>query len=462
MTMRSLLAVALAAIVPAAAAAQSADAGAVPSPFGGSVPSGTLSADPVSLTLEDAVARGLEHNLGLLVQQASAQMADGARWRALAELLPNVRGAVGERRQVINLEAFGFPAPDPIVGPFNVFDARVSLSQALVDVAAFNTHRAAALNARAETLGIRTARELVVLVAVNLYLEAVTDASRVEVTRAQLDTAEALLRQAQNLKASGLVAGIDVVRASVQVQNQRQKRIVAENEFEKAKLRLVRAIGLPPGQALTLVDAVPFAPLGALSLDQALAAAYGARADYLAARDRMAAAEAATRAASAERLPSLVLEADYGTLGQRVSTAHPTYSIAATVKVPLFEGGRERGRRAEADGQLRQRRAEFEDFRGRIDLEVRSAFLDVQAAAQQVEAARTTVSLADEELAQARDRFAAGVVGNIEVTVAQESVAAAAESYIAALYHHNVAKANLARAVGGVEDAVATFLSGVK
>ncbi|HQZ39747.1 MAG TPA: TolC family protein [Vicinamibacterales bacterium] len=462
MTTRLCIAVALLALVPTAAVAQSGDAPPASSPFFGSVPAGLPSADPLPLTLKDAVSRGLEHNLGLLAQEASADASRGARWRALSELLPDVSGSVGERRQVINLEAFGFPAPDPIVGPFNVFDARVSLSQSIVDLAAFNSHRAAAFNARAESLGIRTARELVVLVAVNLYLEAVTASSRIEVARAQLDTAEALLTQARNLKASGLVAGIDVVRASVQVQSQRQRRIVAGNEFEKAKLRLARAIGVPPGQSLTLVDAVPYAPLEAVTLEQALADAYAKRADYLAARDRLSAAAAAARAASAEQLPTLTLDADYGTIGQKVSAAHPTYAIAATVRVPIFEGGRAQGRRIEANAQLRQRRAEFDDFRGRIDLEVRSAFLDVQAAAQQIEAARTAVVLADQELTQARDRFAAGVASNIEVTSAQQSVAAASESYIVALYSHNVAKASLARAVGVAEETVAAFLTGAQ
>lgn len=462
MTTRLCIAVALLALVPTAAVAQSGDAPPASSPFFGSVPAGLPSADPLPLTLKDAVSRGLEHNLGLLAQEASADASRGARWRALSELLPDVSGSVGELRQVINLEAFGFPAPDPIVGPFNVFDARVSLSQSIVDLAAFNSHRAAAFNARAEALGIRTARELVVLVAVNLYLEAVTASSRIEVARAQLDTAEALLTQARNLKASGLVAGIDVVRASVQVQNQRQRRIVAENEFEKTKLRLARAIGVPPGQSLTLVDEVPYAPLEAVTLEQALADAYAKRADYLAARDRLSAAEAAARSSSAELLPTLTLDANYGTIGQKASAAHPTYAIAATVRVPIFEGGRAQGRRIEANAQLRQRRAEFDDFRGRIDLEVRSAFLDVQAAAQQIEAARTAVALADQELTQARDRFAAGVASNIEVTAAQQSVAAAAESYIAALYSHNVAKASLARAVGVAEETVAAFLTGAQ
>jgi outer membrane protein TolC len=246
------------------------------------------------------------------------------------------------------------------------------------------------------------------------------------------------------------------------VQRQRQRLIVSENEFEKAKLRLGRAIGLPAGQPIRLTDTIPFAPLAAVPLEQALQDAYARRADFLAAADRVAAAEARARAASAERLPSLWLDADYGTIGQTASNAHPTYTMAATLRVPIFEGGRVKGRTIEAGAELRQQRAEYEDLRGRIDTEVRSALLDVNAAAQQVDTAQTTVTLATQELEQARDRFAAGVSDTIEVTRAQESLARASEDRIDALYQHNVAKAALARAVGIAEEAVLAFASGVQ
>ena len=172
------------------------------SPFFGSTPKGSVTSEPISLSVKDAVQRALEYNLGLLLQEEAAGAAGGARWRALAELLPDVSGSLNGRRQVLNLEAFGFPSPDPIVGPFNVFDARVTLSQALIDVSALNDFRAAKLNEQAEKFGIKSARDLVVLVAVNQYLETVAGASRVDMTRAQLDTADALFRQAQDLKSS--------------------------------------------------------------------------------------------------------------------------------------------------------------------------------------------------------------------------------------------------------------------
>jgi outer membrane protein TolC len=459
MNARSIATVALVlAVAPAVrAGAQSPERA---NPFHGSVPQGEASAQPVALSLKEAVSRGLQYNLGLLLQEEASNQAHGARWNALADLLPRVSGSICERRQVINLEAFGFPAPDPIVGPFNVFDARIGLSQPVIDLRAWNDAKAASFNEHAAKLGVRSARELVVLVAVDLYLEVVTAESRIEVARAQQETAEALLRQANDLKNAGLVAGIDVLRADVQVQAQRQRRIVAENTFEKSKLRLARAIGLPPGQAITLTDKIPFAPLDGVSLDKALADAYAQRADYLAARERLSAAAAAESAANMALLPSLRLDADYGTIGQVVSNSHPTYAVAATVHVPIFDGARTKGRRIDAASIRRERQAEVDDLRGRIDLDVRSTLLDLTAATQSLDAARTASTLATQELAQARDRFAAGVTGNLEVTQAQESVARASDAYIEALYQHNLAKASLARAVGTAEQAITSYVGG--
>jgi outer membrane protein TolC len=444
------------------ATAQSSRQQASASPFLGSMAKGTVTAEPLPLSVKDAVQRALENNLGLLLQEESETSARGARWRALAELLPNVSGSLASRRQVINLEAFGFPAKPPIVGPFNVHDARVYLSQPVIDIAALNDARASALNLQAEKYGVKTARDLVVLVAVNLYLESVATSSRVEMTRAQQATAEALFKQAQDLKSAGIVAGIDVLRSQVQLQTQRQRVIAAENDFEKAKLQLARAIGLPLGQAFTLTDKIPYAPMPAPSLDEVLARALDGRSDFLAAKSRLEAAQASVRAANGALLPSLRFDADYGAIGQSFGAAHGTYALAATIRIPVFDAGKTTARRVETGSILRQREAELADIRGRVEYEVRSALLDLRAADQQLQASNTNVQLADAELTQARDRFGAGVASNLEITQAQEAVAAASEQYISALYSHNLAKASLARALGIAETAVTTYLGGVK
>jgi outer membrane protein TolC len=431
-------------------------------PFFGSVPKATPTTEVLSLSVKDAVDRALKNNLGLLLQEESASTARGARWRALAELLPDFSGSVSEHRQVINLEAFGFQIKPSIVGPFNVFDARVFLSQPILDVSAMNSAHAADLNLQAEKYGIKSARDLVVLVAVSLYLETITASSRVEVARAQQDTADALFKQAQDMKANGLVAGIDVLRAQVQLQTQRQRLIAAENDFEKFKLQLARAIGLPVGQPMVLTDKIPYAPLPALTLEDALARAFESRPDYLAVKSRLEAAQASHRAANGALLPSLHFDADFGAIGQTVESAHSTYTFGASLRVPIFDGGRTTARRIETDSVVRQREAELADFKSRVEFDVRAAFLDVRAAEQQLQTAQTNVQLAADELQQARDRFGAGVASNLEVTQAQESVAAASETYIAALYAHNLAKASLARSLGIAESAVTGYLGGLK
>ena len=264
------------------------------------------------------------------------------------------------------------------------------------------------------------------------------------------------------MKSAGVVAGIDVLRAQVQLQNQRQRTIRAENDFEKSKLQLARAIGLPSGQPFTLTDQIPYAPLADVTLESALKTAFESRADYLAARERVTAAQASRQAATDEHMPTLHVDADYGAIGQTPSDAHATYRIAGTLRVPIFDAGRSKARRLESEAQLKRREAELEDFRGRVDYDVRAALLDLRAAGQQLEAAQANVTLAGQELEQARDRFAAGVAGNLEVSQAQQSVASASDSYIEALYAHNLAKASLARAVGTAEQSVMTFLGGTK
>jgi outer membrane protein TolC len=158
----------------------------------------------------------------------------------------------------------------------------------------------------------------------------------------------------------------------------------------------------------------------------------------------------------------LHLDADWGGLGQTAATAHTTYRIAANVRVPIFDANRTVARRIEADAEAARREAELGDFQNRVELEVRSAALDLRAARQQVEAAQASIALANQELEQARDRFGAGVASNLEITQAQESVAAATESYINALYAHNLARASLARAMGVAEEAVMAFVGGMK
>ena len=450
-------------LVPSAAAQGQPQRSLGSGPFSGGVPSGTATTQPIALSIGDAINRALEQNLGVLMSQQGVEQARGGRWVALSELLPNASARLSENREMINLAVFGFPLPPGVpalVGPLNVFDARVFVSQSVLDLNAMNDARAAAHDVSAARYTYQSARDLVVLVSANLYLQGLAAAARAESARAQLQTAQALYNQAVDLKQGGLVAGIDVLRAQVQLSTEQQRATASANDFEKAKLALARMIGLPVGQTFTLSDQVPYAPMPEMTLEQALDRAYKSRPDYQAARERVAAAEASRAAAFAKALPSVRVTADYGAIGLTPGEALATYSIVGALNVPIFQGGRVHGRVLAADAELRNRRAEAEDAKAGIYYDVRAAFLDLQASGQQLDVATKARDLAAAQLTEARDRFAAGVASNIEVTQAQEAVALAAEQYIGGLYSYNVSKAVLARALGVAEQAVRQYLGG--
>jgi len=432
------------------------------SPFGGGVPQGTATAQTLQLTVADVIHRALQYNLGVLLSEQDVSHAGGTRWVTLSQLLPNVSAYVTESRQRINLEAFGFNPSNfglsPVVGPFNTFDARVTLSQSLLDRRAINETRAENHNVEAARHSYRSARDLVVLVAANAYLQMLASDARTQSARAQLQTSDTLYQQAQDLKQNGIVAGIDVLRAEVRLNGDRQRVTVYQNDFEKARLQLARLIGLPVGQAFAISAQLPNVPVPDLTIEQALAQAYRDRPDYLAAQERVRAAEASRAAAFSEQLPSLQVNANYGVLGLTAADSVATYTLAGSVIIPIFQGGRTHGRLAEADADLRQRRAEAEDMRAQIYYDVRSAFFDLQANGEQLQVATRSRDLANQELTQARDRFAAGVANNLEVVQAQQSVTTADEQYIDALLGYDVSKAVLARSLGDAEAAVQRIL----
>jgi len=346
----------------------------VTGPFLGGVPFGDVTPNVETVTVVQALTRSLEHNLGVLSAQNNLGRAQGARWRALSDLLPNISARVSETRQQINLQAFGFGASasspfgdvPPIVGPFNVFDARVFLTQPVLDFGALNDARAEAHHVEAARHLNQGARDFVLYVTGTVYVQALAMSARADAARAQQQTAEALYNQAVDLKRSGVVAGIEVLRSEVQLNTQTQRTTIATNEFEKAKLQLARIIGLPLGQKFNLDPNLPGLPEPDISLEQAVARAHQTRQDYLAALERVRAAEATRNGITGDALPSIRVNADYGTIGLSPSDSLMTYSVSGAVSVPILQGGRIKGRLLEADADLRDRRAEAEDLRGSI------------------------------------------------------------------------------------------------
>jgi outer membrane protein TolC len=443
------------------------------SPFLGSEPSGKATADVLPIDFKEAIDRGLRYNLGLLLSGDQALMARSERWKALSDLLPNVQAQIQENVETESLAALGFgkifkPGAIPgvavpsVIGPFNYFDARASVKQSLFDFRNIEKERAAAESLKSAHYSYKDARELVVLAVGNAYLQTIATAARIETTEAQVDSAQTLFNKTSDQQKAGLIPAIDALRSQVELQTRQQQLIAARNDYAKQKLSFARVIGLPPGQEFTLTEKAPYQELATLPLNVYLQRAYASRSDYQAALSQVHSAELSRAAAGAGHLPTFDVNANYGDIGVTPAHSNGTWQVAGSVTIPIFAGGKVHSDVLEADAQLKQSRSQLGDLRGRIDYEVRASLLDLNSAAQQVEVARSSVDLAEQALAQSQDRFTAGVTDNLEVVQAQEAVASAHESYIESLYAHNLAKVELARAIGDAENGVRRFLKGVQ
>jgi outer membrane protein TolC len=101
----------------------------------------------------------------------------------------------------------------------------------------------------------------------------------------------------------------------------------------------------------------------------------------------------------------------------------------------------------------------LEDLKSQVESDIREAYLDLQAAANQVEVAKRNIQVTNETLDLTRQRFEAGVTDNVEVVQAQESATAAKLDYINSVFAHNLAKLSLARAMGRTADKLSLFLN---
>jgi outer membrane protein TolC len=430
--------------------------------FNGSTPAGEAASGPLNLSLDDAITRGLKTNLGLLTRENSSTSARVDRMQLLAEMLPTVTAGVSMTEQQINLATFGFhfPGVPSIVGPFHYQDAGAKADIPLYDGRTLNAWRARKESQRAADLSVKDARDLVVQAVASAYLQIIATAARVDATRVQVETAQALYERARDQHRAGTSPAIDELRSQVELKTQQQILLSLENQVAKDKLSLARAIGLPSGQAFEIADKAPYKPLDGLSPSEALQRAYASRADYQSAQSQVKAAELAHRSVSDEWLPTASINSNYDLLGPTLANSHGTFGITGSIKMNIFDGGKRRADMLDAATTLKQRREELANLQGQIDQEVRASLLDLNSAADQVAVAQDNVGLANLTLTQARDRFSAGVTDNIEVVQAQESASNAQQNLISSIYAHNLAKVALARALGATEANLKIFMGG--
>jgi len=433
-------------------------------PVSGSVPSGPASDQVLQLTLRDAIKMALRYNLGAIESGQNAQIARGQRLLALSNLLPQVSAGASENVQQVNLATFGLnrlkTGIPTVVGPFSYSSVDASINQTLFSYESIQRFRAARTAEQAAQLSYQDILDVVTLTVGNAYLQIIEADSRIKAQEAQVQNARALYDRAVDQVQAGTAPRIDATRTEVQLHTEEYNLSIARNNFAVAKLALGRAIGLPLGQEFELADTLPYSDITPLSVDDALQVAFKSRSDFRSALDSQKAAAQTLSAAKGERYPTVAVNGTYGDIGPTFGHSHRDFTFQAGVRVPLFTGGRIKGDITQAEAELRQRKAEAENTRGQIDQDVRTAFLNLNAAKEQVAVAEQNVELANESLARSKDRFTSGVTDSVEVVQAEQALASANDQYITRLYNHNFAKLSLARALGVARTNYGQYLGG--
>jgi outer membrane protein TolC len=411
------------------------------------------------LSLCEAIQAAIDNNVNVRLLKERIAAAQAQADISLGALLPNVSGYVNGRNQTVNLAAFGIPA-DRLSGlgltrsvtePFEVYDARASLVQNIFSFSLIQRWRAAKTGVDVAGLEAAVTKRDVMAMVGLLYLEALRADEAVKARGADIELSRQLLKLAKDRKAAGIATGLDVTREVVQVENNKQRLLVSQNEQESARLNMIRALGITFDVRLTLTDELKFMPVESQRPEDALRIARGQRLELRAQENRQKLAALSLSSVAGERLPSLLLNGEYGWIGTKPEDALATHAVGLTVSVPIFDGGQRESRISETRSQVRQELIRMKDVSDQVTLEVRNALLTVESSTQQVSVAEKGMELALKELTFARDRFAAGLTTNLEVTNAQTSVARARDNHIEALFRFNASRINLARAKGEIE-----------
>ncbi len=417
-------------------------------PFLGSVPTGPLVPGVLPLSLHEAVSRALQANLGLIDSEQNHAEARAARMRALSALLPQLSAdAVQDYRNIVD-SGIGLKT---VLGPYNFETAHIYLNQRIIDVSATRNAAAARKSVDASNDQFIDARNIVVLAATSSYLLVAGSQVRLETARAELATAVATDRLVRDRVAHEVSPQIEGIRAEVVRRSAEQRVAIAYARFEKDKLALTRIIGLPIAQEFQLTDSLNYTPAPNDSLDDLIEVVKTQRQDIRAAKAQLEAANESVKAQSAERLPTLEVRASAGETGFVYAKGTSDYEVAARIAIPIFTGRRIESDILTAKAILHQRRAELADIQARAVYDVRTALLDLKAAEASVEVSNANLSLAQEGLRQARDRFLNGVTNSVDLVQAQQDVAEAEDNRIASVYAHSLAKLMLIRATGTAE-----------
>ena len=401
------------------------------------------------LSMRDAMQAAVDNNPTVQIVKERVAQAEEQAVTQRGALLPNLSAEVSGARRRLFLGSFGASGG---ATPRDFYEGRIRLNQNLFSLSLIQRWRAARTNIEVAGLDSETQKmDTMALVALT-YMEALRVQKSVKARLADVKLNNQLLRLAMERKSVGMATQLDVTRAKVQLENEKQRLLVARNDFGSAKLNLSRGIGLSFDVKLILTDDLKLIPVTPQTVDDALQVAREHRVELKAQKKRERLAELTLSSVVMERVPSLTGTGDIGLIGNQPGDALTTDNVQVLLSIPLFDGGQREGRISEQRSLVRMESLKTRDVEKQIGLEVRDALLTLESTQQQVAVAKEGLRLAFQELLLARRRFAVGLATNIEVTDAQTRVAQARDNLIEALFNFNASRVDLARAQGRLEE----------
>jgi outer membrane protein TolC len=415
---------------------------------------------PYRLTLQDAIQKALQANLNVLEASTRVGEAEGTHARRFsAAMLPRVTAETYASAQNRDLRAFGMSMKGipEVVGPFSNYDLRVYAQQNVVDLQSYHGLKASESALDAGRMDERDARDLIVRVVAGLYLNAQSAAARAEAAQSRVTDSSTLLKLAKDKHDAGTATGVDVLRAQVQLANDRQALLIAQNQTKQSLLELARTLGLDPAIPLELAEPLNFHPLGQPQIEILAPAALLVRADYLSLLSQRQGLVEQQRANRARSYPKLSLNGNFGAIGRNIGSVRSTGLVQGQIDFTLFDRDRD-GEAQELASRVKRIDDQIADLRRGVDEQLRVALLNLGSASEQVAVAEEGQQLARRELEMAQDRFLQGTANNVEVVTAQDELARAEQNYILAVSSHVDAKFALARAMGDTEKHIVEFM----
>lgn len=418
------------------------------------------------ITFSDAVRIALQQNISLAQAQNDRALTAVTVRQQQNQFLPNLNLSTNTSGNIG--QSFNQTAGRLVNQTSQTLNAGVSSNVTLFNgFQNLSLLRQARFSESASESDLARTRQTVVFTVASNFLAIVTLEAQLQVQSQNLGAQQEQLAQIEQLVKAGSRSIADLYQQQAAVANAQSAVVTARRALELAKVDLIQTLQLDPGSGYDFVapaiDTVSAPPR--FTLVNLLERAFADRADLAAARQRVDAAADAQRAASSTRWPQIAMNLGYNS-GYTSLTSEPFStqlnqrkggSVGLTVAIPLFDRGTFSVAAQQAAIQSSNARLTSDRQRQTVALEVRRAFLDYEAALDQINATRAQQRAADLALKAVQERYRVGAATLVELSVARAAQVTAASAAVNARYTLVFQQSLMAFYTGALDPATVTF-----